>query len=99
MIITVSKSLKNLYLEQHQQVQHSKMLVAIDWYEMKLTDHFMGAWNAYTRKQKLLIEVKMQKAQIHYNWFVKDYFITKILYMIFLHSFKISPQAFEVASH
>lgn len=60
------------------------MLVAIDWYEMKLTDNFMGAWNGYTREQKLLIEVKMQKAQIHYNWFAKLYFITHKVYNIFV---------------
>lgn len=74
------------------------MMVAIDWHEMKLTDHFMGAWNGYTRQQKLMFEVKMQKAQIHYNWFVKFYFILHINLMIFVYLCIIS-QAFEVASY
>lgn len=37
---------------------------------MKLSDRVLGIWDGYTKKQKLLMEVKMRQAQSHYNWFV-----------------------------
>lgn len=46
------------------------MLVAMDWYDMKLSDQILGIWSGYTKKQNLLREVKMRQAEAHYNWLV-----------------------------
>lgn len=53
---------------QYQAIQTNKMLVAIDWYDMKLAEHTFCLWDGYTRQQKLMEEVKIKQAKSHYNW-------------------------------
>lgn len=46
------------------------MLVAIDWYEMKLSERIFCIWDGYTKEQKLIEEVKLRQATAHYNWYI-----------------------------
>lgn len=45
------------------------MLVAIDWYDMKLSERIIHAWIGHTKFQKVLDEIKMKQAEAHYNWY------------------------------
>ncbi len=53
---------------QYQLLQHSKMLVAMDWCDMKLTERMFHVWIGHTKMQKILGEIKMRQAEAHYNW-------------------------------
>lgn len=44
------------------------MLVAIDWYDMKLSERIFHVWIGHTKMQKILDEIKLRQAEAHYNW-------------------------------
>jgi hypothetical protein len=53
----------------HMQNMHkSKFLVAIDWYEIKITEKLYFAWIQFTQESKFIENNKMKKAEAHYNW-------------------------------
>ncbi|KAJ6649713.1 Coiled-coil domain-containing protein [Pseudolycoriella hygida] len=58
-------------LKKYQLLQHSKMLVAIDWCDMKLTERMFHLWIGHTKMEKILDEIKMRQAEAHYNWHLK----------------------------
>ncbi|XP_059610789.1 golgin subfamily A member 6-like protein 6 [Phlebotomus argentipes] len=52
-------------------MEKGKLLVAVDWYEMRLNERFFGLWVARTRQEKIVLETKMRHAEAHYNWHLK----------------------------
>lgn len=54
---------KDFYL-----LQQSKMLVAIDWYELQIASKVIRHWYHRTRQLKQIEAVKQQRAETHYNW-------------------------------
>lgn len=46
----------------------SKRLVAEDWYDLKVCDHWFHAWHLYTNQCRLINEMKKRKAEIHWEW-------------------------------
>lgn len=51
-------------------IARGQMLVAIDWYEMKLNEKYFATWLAYTREAKIQEETKMRHAETHYKWHI-----------------------------
>lgn len=64
-------SLITILSAQYQALQTSKLLVAIDWHDMRLTERMFRRWDNYTRHQRCIEEVKMRQAEAHYNWHLK----------------------------
>uniref|UniRef100_A0A336MGR4 CSON000878 protein n=1 Tax=Culicoides sonorensis TaxID=179676 RepID=A0A336MGR4_CULSO len=52
-------------------LQQSKMLLAIDWYELQITSKIIKAWYERTQELKKIESVKMERAEQHYNWQLK----------------------------
>ena len=46
----------------------SKFLVAIDWYEVKVSEKLFKSWIQFTKISKFIENSKMKKAEAHYNW-------------------------------
>ena len=44
------------------------MLVAIDWYEIKLVERALAGWYMRTKHCLAIIEGKMETAAAHYEW-------------------------------
>lgn len=49
-------------------LQHSKYLVAIDWYELKLTEYVFQRWYGLMKLEKVIEDAKMKQALSHYQW-------------------------------
>lgn len=49
-------------------IHKSKFLVAIDWYEVQITDKLFKCWIQFTKISKFVENSKMKKAEAHYNW-------------------------------
>lgn len=54
-------------------VEHSKKLLAADWYDLKLSERVFRDWGRVTAQRRLIVEIKMRKAKAHYNWYVLLY--------------------------
>lgn len=52
-------------------MEKGKLLVATDWYEMRLNERFFSLWVARTKQEKIIMETKMKHAEAHYNWHLK----------------------------
>lgn len=50
------------------QIRQSRMLVAIDWYEMKITEKLLRFWYMKSKTNRMLEAGKMKNAEAHYNW-------------------------------
>lgn len=50
--------------------ERSKYLVAVDWYELKLSEVIFDKWCGYTKLEKLVEERKMKQAELHHEWSV-----------------------------
>lgn len=50
------------------QIHRRKMLVAIDWYEVKITEKLFKTWHERYATQSIITNNKMLKAQAHFNW-------------------------------
>lgn len=50
--------------------ERSKYLVAVDWYELKITEAIFQQWLGLMKLQKLIEATKSIQAVSHYNWFV-----------------------------
>lgn len=50
------------------QIHKSKFLVAIDWYEVKITEKIVKHWALKTQQNKILEIAKIRGADAHYNW-------------------------------
>lgn len=50
------------------QIHKSKYLVAIDWYEVKITEKIVKHWALKTQQNKILEIAKLRGAEAHYNW-------------------------------
>lgn len=48
-------------------IHRRKLLVAIDWYEIKITDKLFKNWFEFKQTNLILMNNKMLKAQAHYN--------------------------------
>ncbi len=51
-------------------IRQSRMLVAIDWYEMKITEKLLHVWYIRMKQFKIIESGKMKSAETHYNWLV-----------------------------
>lgn len=70
-------------------LEQSKMLVAIDWYEMKISEHILREWKVISKQTKMVEDFKMKHAEAHHNWsetltfsfeyFLNFFFLTGIL--------------------
>lgn len=49
-------------------INHSKLLVAVDWYEVRLSQKMFDAWIQYTEACKLIEKRKLADAEAHYSW-------------------------------
>lgn len=49
-------------------IHKSKFLVAIDWYEIKISEQLFRSWQQYSEISKFIESSKMKKAEAHYNW-------------------------------
>ncbi|CRK98414.1 CLUMA_CG011772, isoform A [Clunio marinus] len=49
-------------------INKKKSLVAIDWYEVKITEKLFKCWIQFTSQSKFFENAKMRKAEAHYNW-------------------------------
>lgn len=49
-------------------IHKSKFLVAIDWYEVKVSEKLFKCWVHFARQSKFIETNKMRKAEAHYNW-------------------------------
>lgn len=49
-------------------IHKSKFLVAIDWYEVKVSEKLFKCWVHFTRQSVFIEGNKMRKAEAHYNW-------------------------------
>lgn len=49
-------------------IHRRKLLVAIDWYEVKITDKLFKSWFEFKQTSIILENNKLLKAQAHYNW-------------------------------
>ncbi|CAO1345607.1 unnamed protein product [Diamesa tonsa] len=58
-------------------IHQSKYLVAIDWYEVKITEKIMKHWALKTKQNKILEIAKIRGADAHYNcqlkWKIVDH--------------------------
>lgn len=50
-------------------IEHSKKLLADDWFDMKLTEKAFRAWNCFTAQRRMIYEIKQRQAETHYNWY------------------------------
>ena len=50
------------------QIHQSKFLVAIDWYEVKITEKIVTHWALKTQQNKILEMAKIRGSEAHYNW-------------------------------
>lgn len=57
-------------------VEHSKKLVAEDWYDMKILERTFSIWNCITVQNKLIMENKIRQAEAHYAWYLPYAFET-----------------------
>lgn len=49
-------------------IHKSKFLVAIDWYEIKITEKLFKCWAQSAKQSKFIEGNKMRVAEAHYNW-------------------------------
>lgn len=49
-------------------VEHGKWLVAVDWYEMRISERCFRILNALTAQQRMVYEIKEKQAEAHYEW-------------------------------
>ena len=64
--VVLRKSLK--IFAQLVSFRRSKFLVAIDWYEMKISEKLFKKWTNFTEQCKTIEAQKMRIATAHYNW-------------------------------
>lgn len=49
-------------------IHQSKFLVAVDWYEVKISEKLLKFWIQFTKRSKIIEGSKMKSAEAHYNW-------------------------------
>lgn len=57
--------------KEHHLLEQSKMLVAIDWYEMRISEHILREWKIISKQTKMIEDFKMKHAEAHHNWNLK----------------------------
>lgn len=50
-------------------VEHSKQLLADDWYDMKITEKILRIWIQIRSQTQMIFEIKWKKAQTHHDWY------------------------------
>lgn len=65
--ISVMRSCLKVWTHVHH-IHKSKFLVAIDWYEVKISEKLFRSWVQFTQVSKMLEQSKARKAEAHYNW-------------------------------
>lgn len=49
-------------------IHKSKFLVAIDWYEVKISEKLVKCWIKFSQHSRFVENTKMKAAEAHYNW-------------------------------
>lgn len=49
-------------------VEHSKKLLANDWYELRLSERMFRTWHCKMIYRRMTFEVKQKQAEAQYNW-------------------------------
>lgn len=52
-------------------VEHSKKLLADDWYDLHLSERMFRTWHCKMVYRRMTFEVKQKQADAHYNWYEK----------------------------
>lgn len=55
--------------------ERSKLNVAIDYHEFKLTEFMFHQWWSYSKHQQMIQETKMKQAKSHHEWWVYNKFL------------------------
>lgn len=50
------------------QIIRCKFLVAIDWYEVKITEKILKTWLEHTKFSQIAENARLRKADSHYHW-------------------------------
>lgn len=48
--------------------EHGKWLVAVDWYDMRISERWFRVWNLVTAQRRMVYEMKEKQAEAHYGW-------------------------------
>lgn len=48
--------------------EHGKWLVAVDWYDMRISERYFRVWKWMTTSHRLMYEMKEKQAEAHYEW-------------------------------
>ncbi|GAB0090946.1 uncharacterized protein DMENIID0001_057310 [Sergentomyia squamirostris] len=68
--VFVLRQSMRLWKESHL-LEKGKLLVAVDWYEMRLNERFFSFWLARSKQEKIVLETKFKHAEAHYCWHLK----------------------------
>lgn len=49
-------------------IAQSKKMLAEDWFNYKITERVLRAWDRITAQTRLKIEIKEKQAEAHFNW-------------------------------
>lgn len=49
-------------------VEHGKWLVAVDWYDMRISERYFRVWNLVTAQARMVCEIREKQAEAHYEW-------------------------------
>uniref|UniRef100_A0A1A9ZZP6 Sfi1 spindle body domain-containing protein n=1 Tax=Glossina pallidipes TaxID=7398 RepID=A0A1A9ZZP6_GLOPL len=53
------------------EMEHSKVNVAVDWYDFKLVEGVFRKWWAHAKRMRIIEESKMKQASSHHEWQLK----------------------------
>ncbi|XP_055543919.1 calponin homology domain-containing protein DDB_G0272472 [Wyeomyia smithii] len=59
------------YWKEYCHEQRKKMQVAVDWYEVRLSEMVVSTWIGRTKQALLILQGKMSHASAHYEWQLK----------------------------
>lgn len=65
--ITMLKHYFAIWSHVHQIIR-CKLLVAIDWYEVRITEKILKIWVEQTKCSKMIENTKLRKAESHFHW-------------------------------
>lgn len=48
--------------------EHAKWLVAVDWYDMHVSERYFRVWHLVMARRRMEYEIKEKQAEAHYGW-------------------------------
>jgi len=49
-------------------LEQSKLLIASDWFEMRLSERIVRYWASYVKQEKYIQEIHLRQAIAHHEW-------------------------------